>query len=454
MTNHDQLLAAVNPVPDPAMLESEAFSLDDVVDRLEQPRDFLVPATKLSAQRWRPAAAAIAALVLVAVAIAGGVVLTRGDNPALGGSSETAGEASTGDHYGSGSYNPFIGIRQSLVSQSTEPVFLATVDDYPAEKLYLQLLTLESFNGAHFYADQSRLQDPSVFPWVDPDHASSGPTVRSSVDIAIARLRIDWLPTPATPVGFSSPDIPLEGIQVRSVDGAVHLVGDITDSDMRYKLEVDIPEFDVNALIADVGGELTPLFARVETSGELAGISAEPGAIRSGPPAPDVYLDLSRVGKLADIRELTESVTADAGSVLEHALYLEAWFHGDAFGYSLDVKPGNEATKIATWLLDPESPHFHVGYAEQFATAFAVMARSIDIHSRVVLGFTPGEPNPDQGGLVIVRDRNAHAWVELWIPQQGWLRFDPTPRPDEINTPTFAELGNQLGVDLLPYLAD
>jgi hypothetical protein len=54
------------------------------------------------------------------------------------------------------------------------------------------------------------------------------------------------------------------------------------------------------------------------------------------------------------------------------------------------------------------------------------MGRTIGIPSRVVLGFTPGEPIGDN--LVQVRDRNAHAWVEMWIPAYGWMSFDPTPR--------------------------
>ncbi len=68
----------------------------------------------------------------------------------------------------------------------------------------------------------------------------------------------------------------------------------------------------------------------------------------------------------------------------------------------------------------------------------ATMARTIDIPSRVVLGFTPGERTTD--GLIVVRGKNAHAWVELWMDGQGWVRFDPTPRGDEINPATTARV--------------
>ena len=452
MTDHDQLLANVNPIPDPTMLETEAFSLDDVVDRIGQPGETLVPATPLPPRHWRPAAVAAATFVLVAAAIAGGVVSTRSDNPAVGGSSETEREAGTADYYGSTSYNPFIGIRQSLLSQSAQPVFIATVDGYPAEQLYFQLLTLESFNGAQFHTNRLLGYEPSVVAWTDPDHASSGPAVRLSIDVGIERLRMDWLPAPVAAVGFSSPDVPPDDVRVYPAHSALRLTDEITHEGMTYTVEVDTPELDIGALITDAEGRLTPLFAGLPEAAELTDIATGPGPGRSEPPDADRYLDLTEIWMFPKIWELAESVTADAGSIFEEALYLEAWFRSDAFTYSLEVEPGHDAISIADWLLEPESPQYHVGYTEQFATALAVMARSIDIPSRVVLGFTPGEPNPDQEDLVVIRDRHAHAWVELWIPQQGWVRFDPTPRPDAVNTPTFERVGHQLGFDLLPYL--
>jgi hypothetical protein len=81
----------------------------------------------------------------------------------------------------------------------------------------------------------------------------------------------------------------------------------------------------------------------------------------------------------------------------------------------------------------------------------AVMARTLDVPSRVVLGFTPGEAT-EQENVYVVRDRNAHAWVELWIPTQGWVRFDPTPRSDGINPSTFGDAEDELGFALTSYL--
>ncbi len=108
----------------------------------------------------------------------------------------------------------------------------------------------------------------------------------------------------------------------------------------------------------------------------------------------------------------------------ERALALEAYFRDSgAFRYSIEVDPGHAATDLADWLLDPASPNYHTGYCEQFATAMAVMARLVGLPSRVVLGFTPGWLLDD--GRVVVSDRNAHAWVELWMPTQGWVALRP-----------------------------
>ena len=55
----------------------------------------------------------------------------------------------------------------------------------------------------------------------------------------------------------------------------------------------------------------------------------------------------------------------------------------------------------------------------------ALMARTLDIPSRVQVGFTPGEQDEDGTWVVTVHD--AHAWPELWFEGVGWVRFEPTP---------------------------
>ncbi len=65
------------------------------------------------------------------------------------------------------------------------------------------------------------------------------------------------------------------------------------------------------------------------------------------------------------------------------------------------------------------------GYCVQFASAMAVMARTLKIPSRVAVGFLPGTKQADGSYLVTLRD--AHAWPELYFEGVGWVRFEPTP---------------------------
>jgi hypothetical protein len=65
------------------------------------------------------------------------------------------------------------------------------------------------------------------------------------------------------------------------------------------------------------------------------------------------------------------------------------------------------------------------GFCEHYASAFAVMMRAANIPARIVLGYQGGELNP-QAQHLIVRQSDAHAWVEVWLPGFGWRRVDPT----------------------------
>ena len=68
------------------------------------------------------------------------------------------------------------------------------------------------------------------------------------------------------------------------------------------------------------------------------------------------------------------------------------------------------------------------GFCQQFAGAFAVMAREVNLPSRVVVGFVPGDKQPD--GSYSVTWHDAHAWPEVFFQGTGWVRFEPTPRSD------------------------
>jgi transglutaminase-like putative cysteine protease len=84
------------------------------------------------------------------------------------------------------------------------------------------------------------------------------------------------------------------------------------------------------------------------------------------------------------------------------------------------------------------------GHCEYFAAAMVLLSRSVGIPARVVGGYRVGEINP-LGGYYIVRERNAHAWVEAWVAGTGWKTYDPTPAI-EIAGNTSAPLGGVAAV--------
>ena len=65
------------------------------------------------------------------------------------------------------------------------------------------------------------------------------------------------------------------------------------------------------------------------------------------------------------------------------------------------------------------------GFCEHYATSFTLLMRLAGIPARVVAGYQGGQENPF-GGYFVVRQSDAHAWAEVWLPDSGWTRVDPT----------------------------
>lgn len=81
------------------------------------------------------------------------------------------------------------------------------------------------------------------------------------------------------------------------------------------------------------------------------------------------------------------------------------------------------------------------GFCEHYAGSFAVLMRVAGIPSRVVIGYQGGEKNPHADHWV-VRQSDAHAWTEVWLPKLGWWRIDPTAAvaPERIERPINTDL--------------
>ncbi len=158
------------------------------------------------------------------------------------------------------------------------------------------------------------------------------------------------------------------------------------------------------------------------TPEQLAAPNNAPGEFSADPS----YLIGARLGTLA------RQVTREADTDLERARSLQEWFtEAGGFRYSLEVPPASGRGDLDRFLDE------RTGYCEQFAATMALMARTLGIPARVVVGFTQGT---FQGGDWIVRGENAHAWPELWLGSAGWLRFEPTPR-GSVDVPDYSTAG-------------
>jgi transglutaminase-like putative cysteine protease len=87
-----------------------------------------------------------------------------------------------------------------------------------------------------------------------------------------------------------------------------------------------------------------------------------------------------------------------------------------------------------------------LGFCEHYASAFVVLMRAVGIPARVVTGYQGGEVNPVDGNLT-VRQSDAHAWAEVWLPGRGWKRVDPTAVVSPVRIEQgAAELASQYGL--------
>lgn len=118
--------------------------------------------------------------------------------------------------------------------------------------------------------------------------------------------------------------------------------------------------------------------------------------------------------------ELAESITAGAATDIEKVDALEQWMD-DNTEYSLDAPLSPDGVDVVDDFLFES----RLGWCEQIASSLVVMARLSGVPARLATGFTQGTWDPVASRFV-VRERDAHAWAEVWFPDVGWVTFDPT----------------------------
>ncbi|MBB5941280.1 DUF3488 and transglutaminase-like domain-containing protein [Xanthomonas sp. 3307] len=139
---------------------------------------------------------------------------------------------------------------------------------------------------------------------------------------------------------------------------------------------------------------------------------------------------------LALARQWRQQAGADDAAIVARALQ---WIRRD-FAYTLQTPlPGRDG--VDEFLFRQKA-----GFCEHFSSAFVVLMRGAGIPARVVTGYAGGTRNPF-GDYWVVRRMDAHAWAEVWLPQRGWVRVDPTAAvaPERIYDTLEDRLGNGAG---------
>ena len=294
---------------------------------------------------------------------------------------------------GGGEINPLVSIAPRLIKQSDEILFRVG-SERPA---YWRVGSLAIFDGTDWKRSTkhpSELRLPVV-----PD---SAPVREVQQRFTLTKLEGSRLPAAVQ----ATQDIDFRTSEPRFDEGALRV--DAEGALELYESFGDDPKpQNINGLSYDIVSVLPSV--SYEQLRE-----ARPAI--PGPEYADVPPDLSE-----EVRDLVRGWTAGAETPVDSLIAIQDQLR--AFTHSLDVEPSASTDHLTRFLLETKT-----GYCQQFATAFAILARFQGFATRVSYGFLPGEQDPGQEDVFIVRGTHAHAWPEVYFDGIGWVAFEPTPR--------------------------
>ena len=152
---------------------------------------------------------------------------------------------------------------------------------------------------------------------------------------------------------------------------------------------------------------------------------ADKGSLRR---APALYSDAVRRAYLQipstlpqRVRDLARKVVEGRDNPYDKAEAIESFLRTN-YRYAPVVRPPPPGRDPVDWFLFDLREDF----CEYFASSMVMMLREVGVPARLVEGFTSGSFDPTIGRYV-VKQVNAHAWVEAWFPTYGWIEFEPTP---------------------------
>lgn len=292
--------------------------------------------------------------------------------------------------------SPLVSLDSMLGDRSDEVLF--TVRSSSDEPHYWRLTSLDDFDGRSWSAS-ARYRDLDHGERIESPWAPGVGAVESLFRVTVDGLRSDWLPAPFAPVSVST------DVALRHEPGSssVFVADEATARGVDYVVRAAIARPD-DATLAAVAGT-----ARALHTDELA--------------LPD--------GLAPEVRDLAASITEglgpfDRARALEEFFLNEGPYAGDPrfdFRYDRSASYRDQVEPLVAFLFDGR------GFCQQFATAYAAMARTVDLPARVAVGFTYGDARKSADGTTTwtVRGRHAHAWPEVFLDGVGWVAFEPTP---------------------------
>ncbi|WP_426592497.1 transglutaminase-like domain-containing protein [Cellulomonas sp. McL0617] len=300
--------------------------------------------------------------------------------------------------------SPLSAFREFVKQDADTPLF--TVSGLPAGAR-VRLATMDRYDGVVWnVAGDGSAEASGEFRRVGDVIETSARGKPATVKFTIDDLGGVWLPTVGQATSFDVGDSTAAGgLRYNDATGAAVVTGGIH-----------------HGLSYDVDAVVPPVIDAATTVGRA--------------PASDVAQPaLSSVPDLVSVT--AADVARDAGSPVQIATALSDWLskqgffsHGivDAGDYA--SLSGHGADRITSLL----GGDVMVGDGEQYAAALALMARSMGLPARVVLGFVPGSAAAGEkaaDGSVTVTGKDIQAWVEIPFQGYGWIPFDPTPPPEQ-----------------------
>ncbi|GGH38718.1 transglutaminase-like domain-containing protein [Paenibacillus segetis] len=263
-----------------------------------------------------------------------------------------------------------------------------------------------------FYSGRGWTQDPSI-------ESNAGLKNMESTLEGASTFKSEWIEQVIT---FNKP---ISGKVVLIGGGIPVSLTSINSGKDQAGSSLSAPRFDAesDALIIDSVSTAQPLQG-YELTVALQQVPSEKLRLTQGSdPEDNVQRYLQLPVKLPQrVRDLGITLVRDTSNRYDAVLAVMNYLESN-YTYSLTSNiPSAGDDFVDHFLFEARS-----GYCDHFSTSMAVLLRSAGIPTRWVKGFAPGEPNKQDSRLYNVSYADAHAWVEVYFPGEGWVPFDPTP---------------------------